>query len=318
MSVLTLSDIQCAADRIRPYVHRTPVLTCTALNQMCGAELFFKCENLQKVGAFKIRGATNAVLSLRPEDLSKGVVTHSSGNHAAALALAARWRQTKAYVVMPENSPGVKRRAVAGYGAEIILCAPTLEARESTQAEVIARTGAVPVHPYNDQRVVAGQGTAALELCGDVPDLDGVVAPVGGGGLLSGTALAVAGVSPRTRVFGAEPELADDAFRSMQTGQIQPPRPPLTVADGLRTALCELTFTILRRHAAGIVTVSEDEIIAAMRHIWERMKLVVEPSGAVPLAALLFHRDAFPGQRFGLILSGGNVDLDHLPWKGQQ
>jgi threonine dehydratase len=284
---------------------------------MCDAELFFKCENLQKVGAFKIRGATNTILLLAPQDLAKGVVTHSSGNHAQAVALAASWRKAKAYVVMPEDSPGVKRRAVAYYGAEIILCAPTLDARETTQAEVIARTGAVAIHPYNDDRVVAGQGTAALELCADVPDLDGIVAPVGGGGLMSGTAIAAVGVAPGMAVYGVEPKLADDAYRSLQTGKIQPPCPPVTVADGLRTALCELTFSIIQRHVKEIVTVSEEEIVAATRHIWERMKLVVEPSGAVPLAALLFHRQLFRGRRFGLILSGGNVDMDHLPWSGR-
>ena len=312
----TIREIREAADRVRPFIHRTPVLTCGALDRMCGARLFFKCENFQKTGAFKIRGATNAVMSLDERTAARGVATHSSGNHAAALALAARWRGIQAYVVMPENAPEVKRRAVAGYGAEIISCKPTMEAREATLAGLVDRTGATVVHPYNDYAVIAGQGTAALELCQEVPDLDTVLVPVGGGGLISGTALALQGMSPGTRVIGAEPALADDAARSLRAGVIIPSAYPSTIADGLRTSLGDLTFPILRRCAERIVTVDEEEIVAATRLIWERMKTVVEPSAAVPLAALLSHGSGLTGggQRIGIILSGGNVDLDHLPW----
>ncbi len=310
----TIRDIREAAERIRSFIHRTPVLTCTALNDMCGAELFFKCENLQKVGAFKIRGATNAVFSLTDAEAANGVATHSSGNHAAALALAARLRGIKAYVVMPQNAPEIKRKAVEGYGGEITLCEPTLLAREEGLRAIVARSGAEVVHPYNDYRVIAGQGTAALELCEDIASLDVVIAPVGGGGLLSGTALTVAAVSPATRVIAAEPELADDAWRSLQAGRIIPLGHTETIADGLRTSLGDKTFPIIQKHVSQIVTVSEDEIIDATRKLWERMKLVVEPSGAVPLAAVLSGRLEVRGLRIGLILSGGNVDLDHLPW----
>jgi threonine dehydratase len=285
---------------------------------MAGAALFFKCENLQVAGAFKARGAMNAVFSLSDREAKLGVATHSSGNHAAALALAARRRGIRAYVVMPENAPAVKQRAVAEYGAEIVRCKPTLAAREEGLSEVIARTGAVVVHPYDDLRIIAGQGTAALELCQEVSDLDVIMAPVGGGGLLSGTALAVRGVSPRTRVLGAEPELADDAFRSLQAGRIIPSTYPETIADGLRTSLGDLTFPIIRQHVDAIVTVGEAGIVAAMRAIWERMKLVVEPSAAVPLAAILSGRVDLTGKRVGIILSGGNVDLDALPWQPKQ
>jgi threonine dehydratase len=315
MALPKFEQILDAAARIAPYVHRTPVYTSSNLDAMCGATIFFKCENLQKVGAFKARGATNAVFSLAEREAEPGVATHSSGNHAAALALAARLRGVRAYVVMPENAPAVKQRAVAEYGAQIVLCRPTLAAREEKLAEVIARTGAAVVHPSDDGRVIAGQGTAALELCQEVPDLDVVMAPVGGGGLLSGTALAVRGVSPRTRVLGAEPELADDAFRSMQAGRIIPSVYPETVADGLRTSLGELTFPIIQQFVDAIVTVSEADIVSAMRLTWERMKLVIEPSAAVPLAAILSGCAVPAGKRVGIILSGGNVDLDNLPWR---
>jgi threonine dehydratase len=313
MNQPTLKEIKEAAERIRPFVHRTPVLTCSAINRMCGAELFFKCENLQKVGAFKIRGAANAVFSLPDEQAARGIATHSSGNHAAAVAQAARWRGTRAYVVMPNNSPQVKKDAVAEYGAEIFFCEPTLQAREAGLAQVIQRTGAAFVHPYNDYRVIAGQGTAALELCADVPDLDVLLAPVGGGGLLSGTALAVSAVSPYTRVLAAEPQQADDAYRSFKSGQFVPSVNPDTIADGLLTSLGDLTFPIITTYVQDILTVSEDEIISAMRVLWERMKIVVEPSSAVPLGALL-NKGRFQGQRVGVILSGGNVDLARLPW----
>jgi threonine dehydratase len=311
----TIEDVRRAAERIRPYAHRTPVLTCSTLNSMCGAELFFKCENFQKAGVFKIRGATNTVFSLSDEEASRGVATHSSGNHGAALALAAGWRGIKAYIVMPKNAPKVKKDAVAGYGGAIVYCEPTLEARERGLAEVVQREGAEFVHPYNDPRVIAGQGTAALELCEEVPYLDTVMTPVGGGGLLSGTAIAVRATAPKTQVIAAEPEMADDAYRSLRSGRIVPSRNPQTIADGLRTSLGELTFSIIKRHVTDIVTVSEEAIVLAMRTIWERMKIVVEPSAAVPLGALLTKRDAVPGARIGVILSGGNVDLAHLPWK---
>ena len=314
MDLPTFADVLVAAERIRPHVHRTPVITCESLDRLAGARLFCKCENLQKVGAFKARGATNAVFALSEEAARRGVATHSSGNHAAALARAARLRGIPAHVVMPASAPPVKRRAVEGYGGLITTCEPTLAARETTLAAVVAATGATFVHPYNDPLVIAGQGSAALELLAEVPDLDLVMAPVGGGGLLSGTVLAVTGLSPRTRVVGAEPAAADDARQSLELGRIVPSLDPQTVADGLRTCLGELTFAILRGRVEGILTAEEHEIVAAMRLVWERMKLVVEPSAAVPLAALLAHRDRLAGLRVGIILSGGNVDLDRLPW----
>ena len=308
-------DLRQAAQRIQPYVHRTPILTCSTLDRMCNARLFFKCENLQKVGAFKIRGATNAVMSLTTEEAARGVATHSSGNHAAALAQAARWRGIRSYVVMPENAPDVKKRAVAGYGAEITFCTPTVPAREEALAQVAARTGAHVVHPYNDLRVITGQATAALELCEDVPGLDCVVAPVGGGGLMSGTALAVSLLSPATAVIGAEPAGADDAYRSLQAGRIVPQTGPHTIADGLLSSLGDLTFPIIQRHVKAIVTVSEEAIVEGMRVVWERMKIIVEPSAAVAVGALLQSREQFPGERIGVILSGGNADLSRLPWE---
>lgn len=309
-----IEDIRAAHERIRGYIHRTPVLTCRTIDHLAGAALFFKCENLQKVGAFKIRGASNAVFSLTDEEASHGVATHSSGNHAAALTLAAGWRGIPCHVVMPENAPKVKVNAVSGYGARITFCKPTLEAREGTLARVIEATGAVYVPPYNDFRVISGQGTAALELCEEVPGLDCVITPVGGGGLLSGTAVAVSSVSPGTHVCGAEPEQADDAFRSFQAGRIIPVQHPDTIADGLRTSLGELTFSIIRRLVREIITVSEQGIREAMRLMWERMKIVVEPSSAVPLAAVLKEKTRFSSKRVGIIVSGGNVDLDRLPW----
>lgn len=313
---VTLSDILQAAERIQPYAHRTPVLTCESLNQRVGAQVFLKCENLQKVGAFKFRGATNAVFSLPEAQAARGVVAHSSGNHAQALALAARLRGIPAYIVMPNNAPQVKKDAVRGYGGQITFCEPTLEARESTQAEVIARTGAAEVHPYNNEKVIAGQGTAALELLKDVPDLDVILAPVGGGGLLSGSAIAATETRPGIRVIAAEPELADDAFRSMQAGTILPSRNPKTVADGLLTSLGTLTFPIIRQRVEQIVTVSEAAIIEAMRFTWERAKIIIEPSAAVPLGLLFERKIDLTGRRVGVILSGGNVDLGKLPWQG--
>lgn len=310
----TFSDIQQAAARIKPYAHRTPVFTCRSLNEMLGAQLFFKCENFQKAGAFKFRGACNAVFSLSEAAARRGVATHSSGNHGAALALAARLRGIQAHIVMPCNAPAIKQAAVAGYGGHTVFCEPTQAARESTLADVVRETGASFVPPYNDVRVIAGQGTAALELCEDIAELDGVMAPVGGGGLISGTALTVAALTPATRVIAAEPAGADDAYRSLQTGQIQPSLDPQTIADGLRTSLGDLTFAIIRRHVEQIVTVREAAIVDAMRHVWERMKIVIEPSAAVPVAALLEPRIDLAGLRIGIILSGGNADLDQLPW----
>jgi len=286
MSTLTLPDIRQAAERIRPYAHRTPVLTCASLDEQVGAPVFLKCENLQKVGAFKFRGACNAVFSLTDEDAARGVATHSSGNHAQALALAAQLRGIPAYIVMPENAPVVKKAAVAGYGGQITFCEPTLQARETTTEQIVKETGAVVVHPYNDYRVIAGQGTAALELLEEIPDLDIVITPVGGGGLLSGTAIAAKGLSPRIRVLGAEPEMADDAYRSLKAGHILPSENPQTVADGLLTSLGDKTFPIIQKHVEQIVTVSETAILKSMKFIWERAKLVVEPSAAVPVALL--------------------------------
>ncbi len=311
----SIESIREAAVRIKPYVHRTPVFTSVIVNGICGAELFFKAENMQKVGAFKARGAVNAVFSLSEKEVSYGVATHSSGNHAAALAYAAQCRGVKAYVVMPENAPAVKKAAVAGYGAEITYCAPTQQAREEALDNLVRHTGAVFIHPYDNFNVISGQGTAALELMDQVPDLDTVLAPVGGGGLLSGTALAVFGLNPAVDIIGAEPLEADDAFRSLQAGKIIPVEKPNTIADGLRTSLSELTFHIINTHVAAIKTVDESAIIEAMRLIWERMKIVVEPSAAVTLAVLLTRREELQGFKIGLILSGGNADLDNLPWR---
>ena len=311
----TLAEIYAAAERIRPYAHRTPVLTCESLDQQVGAQVFLKCENLQKVGAFKFRGACNAVFSLSDAEAQRGVVAHSSGNHAQALALAARLRGIPAYIIMPDNAPAVKKAAVAGYGGQITFCEPTLAAREATQAQVIAATGATEVHPYNNERVIAGQGTAAIELLQEVPDLDIILAPVGGGGLLSGTAIAATELVPHIRVIAAEPEKADDAFRSLAAGKIIPSANPQTIADGLLTSLGTLTFPIIQQRVEQIVTVSEAGIIAAMKFVWERAKIIIEPSAAVPVAALREHPSVFAGLRVGIILSGGNVDLEKLPWQ---
>ncbi len=314
MNVPTLADIKLAARRIAPFVHKTPIFTSLTIDRFVDGEVFFKCENLQKTGAFKIRGATNAVFSLSSEQAVRGVATHSSGNHAAALAQAAHWRGITSTVVMPCNAPLVKQRAVAGYGAEVTLCEPTLQARETTLAKVVERTGATFIPPYNDYRIIAGQATAALELCAEVTDLDVVMAPVGGGGLLSGSVLAARALIPGIRVLGVEPADVDDAFRSFRAGYIIPMVKPDSIADGLLTSLGTLTFPIIKEYVHDIVTVSEEAIVSAMRLLWERMKLVVEPSAAVPLAALITHRIELSGQRIGIILSGGNVDLDDLPW----
>jgi threonine dehydratase len=309
-----IGDIRAAAKRIALHAHRTPILRCTALDQFLDAKLTFKCENFQKVGAFKFRGACNAIRSLDEAELQRGVATHSSGNHAAALALAAKLAGSTAHIVMPSNARAIKKSAVAGYGATITYCEPTLEARESTLAEIIENEGRVEIHPYNDVRIIAGQGTAALELMEDVDDLEIVMAPVGGGGLLSGTSIAVSESQPSIKVFGAEPIQADDAFRSLQSGVIEPSIEPQTIADGLLTCLGDLTYPILQERCDGIVTVSEESIVQAMRLVWERMKIIIEPSSAVPVAALLENRSQVPGHRVGIILSGGNVDLTRLPW----
>ncbi|MCU0638876.1 MAG: pyridoxal-phosphate dependent enzyme [Candidatus Krumholzibacteria bacterium] len=307
-------DIVEAAGRIAPWINRTPVLTCGTLDRMSGASLFFKCENFQKAGAFKARGAMNAVLSLSEEEAKKGVATHSSGNHAAALSLAAAKRGIPAYVVMPSNAPPVKVAAVRGYGGLITFCEPTLEARETGLAAVIRETGASTVHPYDDRRVVAGQGTAAMELLEDHGDLDAIAAPVGGGGLLSGTSIAAGAKGRRRAVYGCEPRNADDALRSFRSGKLVPSVNPDTIADGLRTSLCPLTLSIIMENVEDIVTVSEDEIVAAMRLVFERMKIIIEPSSAVAVAAALSGRMKIEGKRVGIIISGGNVDTSALPW----
>lgn len=315
MDAPTLQDIRRAAERIRPYAHRTPVLTCESLDRRVGARVFLKCENFQKVGAFKFRGACNAVLSLSDAEAARGVATHSSGNHAQALALAARLRSVPAHIVMPENAPAVKKAAVLGYGGRVTLCEPTLAAREATLRRVVEETGAVVVHPYDDARVIAGQGTAALELLQEVPDLDAVLAPVGGGGLLSGTAIAVRETAAGVRVLAGEPEGADDAFRSLSAGRILPSTNPRTVADGLLTSLGELTFPIIQARVEQIVTVSESAIVSAMRFAWERVKVVIEPSAAVPLGVLWERKVDLSRLRVGVILSGGNVDLDRISFQ---
>ena len=312
---VTLSTIQQAAERIKPYVHRTPILTNESLNQRVGAQVYLKCENMQKVGAFKFRGACNAVYSLSDEEARYGVCTHSSGNHAQALALAARLRGVPAYIVMPDNAPQVKKDAVANYGGQITFCEPTLQARESTLERIRLDTGATVIHPYNDERVIAGQGTAALELLEDVPDLDVILTPVGGGGLLSGTAIAATESKRAMRVIAGEPELAADAYRSMQAGAIIPSVNPKTVADGLLTSLGTLTFPIIYERVEQIVTVSEQGIIDSMKFIWERAKLVIEPSAAVAVAVLWEKKIDLSGLKVGVILSGGNVDLGKLPWQ---
>jgi len=312
---VTLIHIQQAAERIKPYAHRTPIITNESLNQKVGTQVYFKCENMQKVGAFKFRGAGNAVYSLNEEEAKHGVCTHSSGNHAQALALAAKMRGIPAYIVMPNNAPQVKKDAVAGYNGQITFCEPTLEARESTLERIKLDTGATMVHPYNDEHVIAGQGTATLELLKSIPDLDVVITPVGGGGLLSGTSIAAKGLKPSIRVIAAEPEMADDAFRSMKEGKIIPSRDPKTIADGLLTSLGTLTFPIIQQNVEQIVTVSEQGIINSMKFIWERAKIIVEPSAAVPVAVLWEKKIDLSGLKVGIILSGGNVDLNKLPWQ---
>lgn len=311
---LDFAAIRAAHRRIASRIHRTPVLTSESLNEIAGARLYFKCENLQKTGSFKIRGATNAVFSLSDEEAKHGVGAPSSGNHAAALSLAARWRGIPAWIVMPSNSSQVKKQAVEAYGGKITECEPNMASREAASAEVMKRTGAHLVHPYNDPRVIAGQGTAAVELLEDVPDLDIVIAPVSGGGLLSGTAIAANRMRPEIAVMGAEPLNADDAFRSLASGRIEAGSASHTMADGLRATLCPLTFSILRERVSRIVLVSEEEIVAAMRLLWERMKIIAEPSSAVAAAPALMRKMGAERKKVGVILSGGNLDLRKLPF----
>jgi len=315
LEIPDLAAIRAARERIAPYVRVTPVMTSDALDALLGATLYLKCENFQRVGAFKARGACNAVFSLPDEVAKRGVVTHSSGNHGAALAYAAQQRGISAHVVMPDNAPKVKVENVEGFGAKIHFCAPNVPAREATCAEVERTTGAVLVHPYDNFAVIAGQGTAALEMLEAHPEIEVVVTPVGGGGLTSGTAIATHGIDPRIVVYGTEPAGADDASRGFASGRVEPMNNPQTIADGLRSTVSERTLGAMRTHLAAIATCSEGAIVAAMRMVWERVKIVIEPSSAVPLAAMLEGTLEVRGKRVGVILTGGNVDLDRLPWQ---
>lgn len=311
----SLDDVLAAHERIRPYIHLTPVLTSRIIDEAAGASLFFKCENLQKAGAFKARGASNAVFSLTEAQAAKGVATHSSGNHGTCLSYAASRRGIPCTVVMPRTAPQAKKDAVRGYGGRVVECEPSTSSREAVFAEVVAQTGAEFVHPYNDPRVIAGQATCARELIEQVDDLDAVIAPIGGGGMVSGTCLTLAGLAPHIAVYAAEPEQADDAHRSLKAGHIIADDAPVTVADGLKVPLKDLTWHFVRNHVEDILTVSEAEIVAAMQLIWKRLKIVMEPSSAVALAAVFKNRPVFAGKRVGVIITGGNVDLDKLPWQ---
>jgi len=310
----SFSDIEEAYQRIKPLINKTPVLTSGMINEIFSADIYFKCENFQKVGAFKFRGATNAVQLLSDIEARKGVTTHSSGNHAAALSLAARQRGIPAYIVMPDNAPEIKKIAVKGYGAKITFCEPTLEAREKTLEKVQHETGATFIHPYNNFNVISGQGTAALELLKEYPFLDIIIAPVGGGGLLSGTAISAKAMNQKIKVYAAEPLNADDAYKSFKQGVIIPSVNPKTIADGLLTSLGSITFQVIREKVDDIFTAKEESIIQAMKLIWERMKIIVEPSSAVPLAIIIENIDLFKDKKIGIIISGGNVDLNHLPF----
>jgi len=308
-------DVLKASLRISSYIHKTPVLSSTYINSVCGCRIFFKCENFQKVGAFKARGALNAVLKLSEDEAIRGVATHSSGNHAAALAMAASIRNIPAYIVMPSNAPNIKVKAVKSYGGKITFCEPTLLAREEGLNQVIEHTGAKFIPPYDHPDIISGQGTAAKEFLEEVPSLDVMMAPVGGGGLLSGTAISAKSLNPKIKVIAGEPENANDAYLSFNAGKLIPSKNPQTVADGLKTSLGDLNFYIIMDKVDSILTVSESEIISAMRMIWERMKIIIEPSCAVPFAAVLANPALFEGKNVGIILSGGNVDLDRLPWQ---
>lgn len=313
-SIPAYTDMLVAHDRIRPYVHRTPVLTSSYMDELTGAKLFFKCENFQKAGAFKVRGACNAVFGLPDDMLAKGVATHSSGNHALSLSYAAGRRGIPCHVVMPRTAPEAKKAAVRGYGGIITECEPSTSSREEVFARVQAETGAEFVHPYNDARVIAGQGTCSRELLDQVADLDMVIAPIGGGGMISGTCLTLSHAAPGIDIIAAEPEQADDAYRSFKAGHIIADDAPETVADGLKVPLKDLTWHFVSQHVADILTASDAEIVAAMKLTWQRMKTVMEPSSAVPLATILKNKDRFAGKRVGVIVTGGNVDLDKLPW----
>ncbi len=310
----TLADIKKAHQRVSRYASVTPVLTSESINELTVANIFFKCENFQKIGAFKMRGATNAILSLHPDERAMGVATHSSGNHGQAVALAARLSGIKAYIVMPNSSPKVKKKAVEHYGAEIIFCENTLESRQKALDKVLTKTGAIFIPPYDNYAVIAGQATAAKELIEEIDDLDSIITSVGGGGLLSGTALSTSYLSPNVKVYGAEPKNADDAYRSFKSGQLLPVENSNTIADGLKTSLGVRNFEIIKDLVNDIFTVTEEEIIDAMRLVWERMKLIIEPSSAVAVAAVLTQNEVFKNKKIGLILTGGNVDLGNLPF----
>lgn len=314
MQIPTLADMLIAHERIKPHIHRTPVLTSRFINELTGAELFFKCENLQKAGAFKARGASNAVFGLSDEQAARGVATHSSGNHGTCLSYAAGRRGIPCTVVMPRTAPQAKKDAVKGYGGRVVECEPSTSSREAVFAEVVAQSGAEFVHPYNDPRVIAGQGTCSKELVEQVPGLDAVIAPIGGGGMISGTCLTLSNLAPGVKIYAAEPEQADDAMRSFKAGHIIADDAPETVADGLKVPLKDLTWHFVKNHVTDILTASEDEIVEAMKLIWKRLKIVMEPSSAVPLAVILKNPDVFAGKRVGVIITGGNVDLDRLPW----
>lgn len=314
MYIPTLEDMRTARARITPHIHVTPVLTSRMLDELSGAELFFKCENFQKAGAFKARGANNAVFGLSDEQAARGVATHSSGNHGTCLSYAAKQRGIPCTVVMPRTAPQAKKDAVMGYGGRVVECEPSTSSREAVFAEVVAETGAEFVHPYNDHRVIAGQATCSAELIEQVEGLDGVVAPIGGGGMVSGTCLTLSGLAPQMKIYAAEPEQADDAFRSFKAGHIIADDAPNTVADGLKVPLKELTWHFVQKQVTDILTASEQEIIEAMKLIWKRLKIVMEPSSAVPLATILKNPQIFAGKRVGVIVTGGNVDLDKLPW----
>ena len=314
MYIPTLEDMRAARARIAPHIHQTPVLTSRMLNELTGAELFFKCENLQKAGAFKARGASNAVFGLTDEQAARGVATHSSGNHGTCLSYAAGRRGIPCTVVMPRTAPQAKKDAVAGYGARVVECEPSTTSREAVFAEVLAETGAEFVHPYNDWRVIAGQATCSAELIEQVSGLDAVVAPIGGGGMVSGTCLTLSHLASGVKIYAAEPEQADDAARSFRAGHIIADDAPETIADGLKVPLKDLTWHFVKSHVTDILTASEEEIVEAMKLIWKRMKIVMEPSSAVPLATILKHPETFAGKRVGIIITGGNVDLDRLPW----
>lgn len=310
----TYTDVLQAVERIKPFANKTPVFKSNWYNHQTGAELFFKCENFQKVGAFKFRGACNAVFSLSEQEGNRGIVTHSSGNHAQAVALAARTKGFHATIIMPKNAPSVKIRAVKEYGAQILFCEPTIDARKEMTYQFIEDTQAHFIHPYNHPMVIAGQGTAAKEFLEEIPDLDIIIAPVGGGGLISGTCIAAKQIKPSIKVIGCEPELADDAYRSLKEGSIQPVLRTDTIADGLRTSLGDVTFEIMKDKLDDLVTVSETSIIREMRSVWERMKIIIEPSCAVPVAACMDQKFGVKGKKIGIILTGGNVDLEKLPW----